>query len=218
MIVGSILLALGLDAWWAGRQDRAFEQEALARLEVEFRENLGRVETSDRPIARLLALHEMMQALSSAVDSAAIPDSLLAGLIGSGTFDRVTPVLDGLVQSGRWELIRSSEVREAVAWWERGHAQVEEREEFAREFVETRLRPALAVRGDISPLMADYRPGRSTELTGSTVLMIDAELKALVAEKYNRDRQNLDWRRIVHGALENVLEAISLARDSRALN
>ncbi len=43
VIVGSILLAFGLQAWWEGRQERVFEQEVLARLEVEFTENLSRL-------------------------------------------------------------------------------------------------------------------------------------------------------------------------------
>ncbi len=43
MIVGSILLALTLDAWWDGVQERAQEQQILAALAHDFevtRENV----------------------------------------------------------------------------------------------------------------------------------------------------------------------------------
>ena len=46
VIVGSILLAFGIDAWWEGAQDRALETEYVARLKADLiadtaRHNLG---------------------------------------------------------------------------------------------------------------------------------------------------------------------------------
>ena len=43
MIVGSILLAFGLQAWWDGVQEREEEQAALRGLETDFTANLGRI-------------------------------------------------------------------------------------------------------------------------------------------------------------------------------
>ena len=43
-IVGSILLAFAIDAWWADRQDRAEEQRIFLGLKSEFEQNLGLIE------------------------------------------------------------------------------------------------------------------------------------------------------------------------------
>ena len=43
-IVGSILLAFAIDAWWDDRQDRAAEQRIFVGLKSEFEENLRLIE------------------------------------------------------------------------------------------------------------------------------------------------------------------------------
>ncbi len=44
VIVGSILLAFGLQAWWGERQERRAEQELLLNLQGEFSANLASLE------------------------------------------------------------------------------------------------------------------------------------------------------------------------------
>jgi len=214
VIVGSILLAFGIDAAWEGRQDDAFELDALTRLEVEFTENLGRIASpranSGRPAARAAAFHQLLQSLPAATESVAVPDTLIAGVLSTGTFDRVTPVLDGLLRSGRWELIRDPNVREAIALFERWLAQLVERQAFAREHVDMRLRPSLAARGDVSRVFSGY--GIQSDLAESdevTVLRIDDELKAFVAEKHARNESNAGISARLRAATEDVLAAIS---------
>ncbi len=43
-IVGSILLAFSIDAWWEERHERIDETEQLARLHVEFTRNIERID------------------------------------------------------------------------------------------------------------------------------------------------------------------------------
>ncbi len=213
MIVGSILLAFGLQAWWEGRQDREFEQEALARLEVEFSENLSRLPPGSRFAARTAAAHELIQAAPSEAETVSVPDTLLAALFATGTFDRVTPVLDGLIRSGRWELIRDPGVREAVAQWERWFAQLAERQESRWAVVDTRLIPALAARAH--PSRVFERQSATSILSPSdevTVVRVDNELKALVAEAYGRYEMTAEIRAGLRARTEDVLAAISRSR------
>jgi len=218
VIVGSILLAFGIEAWWDGAQERVFEQEALARLEVEFTENLSRLAPgrTGAEAVRAAAVHEMLQSTPGETEAVSVPDSLLVGLLGTGTFDRVTPVLDGLLRSGRWELIRDPNVREAVATWERWLAQLVEREEFAREHVDTRLLPVLSTRGDVSRVFSGLRAFGAdvAESDGVTILCIDNELKAVVAEKHARNEINASLRAQLRARTEDVLAAISRSRGS----
>ena len=216
VIVVSILLAFGLQASWERWQEGAFEQDALARLEVEFTENLSRMGggRGARSATRVTALHEMLQSLPDGTPTVAVPDSLLSAVLGTGTFDRVTPVLDGLVRSGQWELIRDPGVREAVALWERWLAQLTERQLFAREHVDMRLRPALASHGDVSRVFSGY--GAQADLGESdevTVLRVDGTLKALVAEKHARNENITVNRERLRSATESVLAAISGSRE-----
>ena len=44
VIVGSILLAFGIEAWWDDHQDRAEEQRIFVGLKSEFEQNLGLIE------------------------------------------------------------------------------------------------------------------------------------------------------------------------------
>ncbi len=61
-----------------------------------------------------------------------------SGLVkATPTFDAVTPVLDGLILSGRLGSIRSQEVLFAISHWQRMIQQVEETEIGARQFVVT---------------------------------------------------------------------------------
>lgn len=213
VIVSSILLAFGIDRWWEGRQDRGFEQEALRRLSVEFAENrdrLGEMRTPEQTAPRLAALHEILQSMPGDTESVAIPDTLLAALLGTGTFDRITPVLDGLLRSGRYELIRDPQVRETIATWERWHAQLVEREEFQRAFVDTRLSPALATRGDMSRIFrSPGRAGISARSDRTTVLFVDNELKALVAERLGRNELTIQLRSRLRASTDDVLSAIA---------
>ena len=212
VIVGSILLAFGVQAWWDEWQDHAFEQEALARLKVEFAENLNRLPSRDglgRGANRTSALHDLLQSLPAETESASVPDTLLAGILGTGTFDRVTPVLDGLLRSGRWELIRDPGVREAVAGWERWLAQLVERQQFRREHVDRRLRPVLATHGDVSDVFSRYGRSADDAVTDEvTILRIDSELKAVVAETHARNVANAGMSARLRAATEGVLSAI----------
>ena len=51
MIVGSILLAFGIEAWWDGSQDRAVEKAHLVALESDLTESIRLIGETDTPVS-----------------------------------------------------------------------------------------------------------------------------------------------------------------------
>jgi len=122
VIVGSILLAFGIDAWWEGRQERAEETRALESLVSELQENLGVVD-------------QAMQRHDSIVDAAALLARMSKGEVSPPangaemlrifrfSLSRMQSTnfpsgsLTALLASGEIGLIRNSEIRSRVAAW-----------------------------------------------------------------------------------------------------
>jgi hypothetical protein len=108
-IVASILLAFGIDALWEERKDRAEEAELLTRLTAEFSLNIERMELLFWWIGRDASLY-IYNTLDSALDrgesTSDTPALTLRRALWSPTFEANTPVLDGIIRSGRLELIQ----------------------------------------------------------------------------------------------------------------
>jgi len=120
-IVGSILLAFSIDAWWQDRQIRIEEQEVLTGLQAEFLAN-----------HELLSLHlaGTQKALQSLDDILLLIDSgqsgdakstVLAVLLEMGspsTTDLGNGTLNALLNSGRVEILTSRKLRTMLTAWD----------------------------------------------------------------------------------------------------
>ena len=119
VIVLSILLAFGIEAWWSARGERHAEVEALQGLRDDFVENLGRlasgksehVEIRDASV-RLLA---MTGPDADPPVSDLVMDTLVMALIGGPKVFPVTATYDALIASGRIELLESPALRLELA-------------------------------------------------------------------------------------------------------
>ena len=120
VIVGSILLAFGIDAWWDERQDRVEEQEILRGLYDEFSQNRQRLER-DMSLdgANLEVLARILEAIDSGVwDEQEIPiDVAIGDMLSPTTSDLGNGVFDALVNAGRIELLSNKELRTRLAAW-----------------------------------------------------------------------------------------------------
>lgn len=120
VIVISILLAFGIDAWWGQYQDRADEREAIAQLEVDFEANLLRLDTV-RGVheAALDAAYEFLAraGVGGPPASAASTAELVYVSLRAWTYDPVLGGINSLIQSGRLGLLRNDSLRVAVAGW-----------------------------------------------------------------------------------------------------
>ena len=120
VIVGSILLAFGIDAWWDNRKDRMEEQTVLAGLEAEFVANVDRVAT-------VIARHESFAQLTDELD--AMPDSdvlempveatdqYMRAMGQYMTFEPRGGTLAGVVSGGQLALIQDHALRELLMEW-----------------------------------------------------------------------------------------------------
>jgi hypothetical protein len=120
VIVASILLAFGIDAWWGERQAGLDEKESIAQLATDFRANAARLETiRNVHEAALDAAYEFLaragvggQSQSSATTAELVYISLRAW-----TYDPVLGGINSLIQSGSLGLLRKDSLRVAVAGW-----------------------------------------------------------------------------------------------------
>ncbi len=120
MIVGSILLAFGIQAWWDGRVDRSEETESLEALHADF---LGTIEELNRTAGlhrgRLDAASTLLG--TPEADLQALGQDSLGYLVSrSGwrtTIDPPLATLSGLIASGQLSLISDKLLRAKLAQW-----------------------------------------------------------------------------------------------------
>ncbi|MFV1988025.1 MAG: hypothetical protein ACC682_12150 [Gemmatimonadota bacterium] len=146
VIVGSILLAFTLDAWWQERATRDWEFDQLHALRAEFAGNgellddaVGRHDQKIQDVAQIL---KFLQAARPG-DKKIYSDRVLSSLVAWNTSDISTGTLNALLASGGLGDIRDDRLRSELAAWPTVVADAQEDESLARDFVEMVLAPAL---------------------------------------------------------------------------
>jgi len=116
-IVGSILLAFAIDAWWDDRQDRAVEQRILVGLKSEFEQNLGLIETEFS--YRNAVVDSILKIFDASVAPTSLEPEVLDRLIGDLTWWQNIKysrgAIDGLLQSGGLSLIENEDLSRVLA-------------------------------------------------------------------------------------------------------
>ena len=156
VIVGSILLAFAIDAWWDQRQDRQMEAEILGRLLSDFSANSIEVNSQLSNRRRLSAsASDLLAAVAVANlgDGIAVPTSAVINIVVSPTFDPVTSTMDAAFSSGQAALIRNMEVAESLADWRRIALGLHENELAVRDVVHRLVAPALFERNSVAGAM-----------------------------------------------------------------
>ena len=147
LIVLSILLAFGIEAWWGRLGERNAEVEALQGLRDDFVENLGRLasgksshfEIRDASV-RLLAMTGPDAATAA---SDLTMDTLIMALIGGPKVFPVTATYDALIASGQIDLLESAALRRELAKWSAAIADLRWEEQEAFDQMDQRLLPFL---------------------------------------------------------------------------
>jgi hypothetical protein len=219
-IVGSILLAFAIDAWWSERVERTAEREALSRLHDEFASNRERLEEWVSGDSFLLGSRESSLRLSEILNAAmkagsetvSVSDVQIAGLVRSATFEAETPVYESLVRSGRIEIIENREIVTAIAIWERELRNATEIEQAKRRFVNELFLPTLAAGSNIQHvLMNRYDPTQVAPLDPNrmTEIRVDPLLVNLVGERYFWAALNIRALTDVRDSADHVISVIS---------
>ena len=168
-IVLGILLAVAANAGYKYLGDRSAEREILAALRVEFEADVRELAADQRSRAGKLACIDLVAAVRSGEVQAPPPDSLARTLLNLLDFRFYTashPVLDDLLVTGRLELIRSTELRQALMKFGQERARIGVVEQREREFVASQFEPWLAGRLDLWALASDV-PSEVAAAVGS---------------------------------------------------
>ena len=147
LIVASVLLAFGIEAWWSEGAERRAEIELLRDLRTDFAANDQRLEGH-------LGFHGLLASSTSVLlDSisnrpsgaeALVPDSAIGSILTSPTYDPLTSTLDAALASGDVDLLRHAPVREALADWSRVSEDLRSSETAVRDVVHNHVVPLLA--------------------------------------------------------------------------
>ncbi|NNF12047.1 MAG: hypothetical protein HKN72_02420 [Gemmatimonadetes bacterium] len=120
VIVVSILLAFGIDAWWGQHQDRVAEGEAIDQLAEDFRANGLRLDTlRETHEAALDAAYEILAraGMGGQPKSTARTGEVVYVSLRAWSYDPVLGGINSLIQSGRLGLLRNDSLRVAIAGW-----------------------------------------------------------------------------------------------------
>lgn len=117
VIVAGVLVALGAQAWWEGRQERQLERDYLVQLRADARENLARLNaaiTADS-VAAVAADSAMLALEGPRGDVSAERLLEWIGRVGQASdFQPVTGAHRALQETGALRYIRDDETRHAL--------------------------------------------------------------------------------------------------------
>ena len=191
-IVGSILLAFAIDAWWESSRDIERESTLLAALNHDFEQNHELLkETLASNQKSLATVQEFSKVIAS---SETIPrnfDLLYAHSFRVQFFEPVTATYDALISGGDFALIRSDESREAMVEWRRSVASNNRAEGYLTEQFMDEVYAFATKTGSLSRLLADQKKQ-----------LLDANgASAPVTPAYGHDREQLMNNREFHNLL-----------------
>jgi len=153
VIVGSILLAFGIDAWWVERQDARSHRLQLLALSDDFSQNLDLFERRQARVEGYVRVQlKLMELLREAPAGAevVIPDSLARALRGVGTIDPFRGTLDAMISSGRLDQLDDPQLRYALTEWPRLVSDVRTDQLESLQYLMREMMPFLATQGDFS--------------------------------------------------------------------
>ena len=148
IVVAGVVIGFQVTAWGTERAARADEQALLRGLRAEFADALDDLGAQAEKHARIerdvtAILDALARAEQDGASSAAVADTTLAWALVPTTTQFSQGVLDGMLATGRLQIIRDDEFREALAEWAGVLADVTEDEVASREIVVAQLEPAL---------------------------------------------------------------------------
>jgi hypothetical protein len=208
-VVGGILIAFALDAWWNARAVAVWEVSQLEALHVEFSENVGHlngvIRDHEAMAGRLVQIVDFAGNGPEGAQSV-FADTVVVALIEWRTSDVETATLEGLLGSGRLGELQNPDVREALAGWPQAVADAQEDEVLARDFAEMILTPGLTGQGIIG---AAHRvrggPGIVPPTSREVALTASPELLDLASARLSHER-------LAAGSLEQLMQQAETIR------
>ena len=214
VIVASILLAFGIDAWWDDRRAVLDEREHIAQLTFDFQANATRL-ANIRSIheAALDASYEILAraGIGGVSQSSATTAELVILSLRSWTYDPVLGGTNSLIQSGNLGLLRNDSLRLAVAGWPDIARDLSDDERLEQRALFDRVGPYLIEKGAmIDVLLAGGKLGRIDAAPGSDLsdLLSDPVFLQITSWRINNLENVLDEVQIVEDSIHHILELL----------
>jgi hypothetical protein len=213
VVVGGVFVALSLEGLFEERQERRDEQLVLQALQQEFVANRTELDRQYANYERRLGAAEVFLKLGPSAadlptDSAA---TLWSWYLRGGTFDPVMGTLDGLLATGRLDLIQDAELRASLAAWPSRLENMTFLEITITDFIGHQLYPWLREQSALPP------GGFGTSGVPEGRFSYDPEAIHSSRTFENLTRELIGWDRAllldkaeVDQVIEDVLEALSL--------
>ena len=147
VVVGSILIAFGLDAWWQSQGELEKERAVLVALAEEMTDVRAAIDTEkgfhEAVAASIVQLKQLTSSRSMDVEPDTL-DKLLADLCWwSGESNYPTGTVTSVISSGDLSLIQNEELRHLVAGWPRIVGDIVENERMEMDLFKTSWMPFL---------------------------------------------------------------------------
>jgi hypothetical protein len=220
VIVASILLAFGIDAWWDERRAAQDEREHIAQLTFDFQANAARL-ANIRSIheAALDASYEILAraGIGGVSQSSATTAELVLLSLRSWTYDPVLGGINSLIQSGNLGLLRNDSLRVAVAGWPDVARDLSDDERIEQRTLFDRAGPYLIDKGAmIDVLLAGGSLDRIEVAPESDLsdLLSDPVFLQMTSWRINNLENVMDEVQIVEDSIRNILELLEKGVDA----
>lgn len=201
VIVGSILLAFALDAWWDDRNREAELRDQLSAV-------AGEMQSSSEALQRALNSHDrnadlaehLTSALGQVADGSEVvgSDTLIGPLLPQVTADVTTGSLDAFIAAGGLQLIEDRDIRRHLLGWPTRIQDLLDDEIYLRNFAAADLASYLRANAAVANaelrsipyLMSRFAGGPRVDpdLLGTVTLRRDQQLINLLAARESGGR------------------------------
>lgn len=208
VIVVSILLAFGIDAWWDGRIERRQEREVLTAIEADFRDHLDVLASAREHNEERVAGARLLLG-ATGPDASSIPGEERQAF---ADFDSYRPVrlrggaLEALVGADGIGIVRSLELRAALSEWTQAKVRLAERNLYLERQANA-LSDYLRTRVPVGRDAIDAGPSRFGG--GLEDLVRDMEFENLVAYRGGASELILEDIEVLEEIAERVLSLVT---------
>jgi hypothetical protein len=200
-IIASILFAFAIDTWWEDRKNREDEGRYLVSLRQEFADSLDLSTENEKMRRRVVAAHESLIAQIQGANRAPERDLYLWISLVSYPLQYYPPraVFNDITASGGTLLIRSAELRIALAEFEQGIRYLEKYDHLSWVVWEQRLQPFLEgriprverLRQGLARDRGDVPFGQSPHTADFDGVFADPNFEDMIAERWLRLQNGL---------------------------
>ena len=160
-VVASILLAFAIDAWWDERKEASLEQELLAVLLIEFKQNVNLLRSASESYeTQYLDARDLLAYLDANLEpnNSAELERLVRGLWEAKSVHLETGAYDAAAASGDLRLISDNELRSHLAAWPSYVAEWAEEEDGLFQYRKNFLLPYMLGKIRTRTIAPDYAP------------------------------------------------------------